>query len=78
MSKELSISELIRKKELLHLRIYDIDWDTDGVEVDLPTDLEVEWDYGLFKNGWDEDEVVDWLTDEFGWCVNGFSVVVLV
>ena len=65
-------------REFIYLRIYDIDWDTDGVEVELPTDLEVEWDYGLFKNGWDEDEVVDWLTDEFGWCVNGFSVVVLV
>jgi|TARA_B100001971_G_C18001444_1_gene437547 hypothetical protein len=62
-------------REFIYLRIYDIDWDTDGVEIGLPTELEVEW-----VDDWTEnfppsvDEIGDWLSDEFGWCVNGFCI----
>ena len=46
----------------------DIDWDTDGEEIDwLPKQCVVPPDL-------DDDEVADWLSDRFGFCVNGFSI----
>ena len=46
----------------------DIDWDTDGEEIDwLPKQCFVPPDL-------DDDEVADWLSDRFGFCVNGFSI----
>lgn len=46
-------------------RAYDIKWDTDGKAVDLPDDVYVRAE--------DENEVVDYLSDEFGFCVFGFD-----
>ena len=46
----------------------EIDWDTDGEEIDwLPKQCVVPPDL-------DDDEVADWLSDRFGFCVNGFSI----
>ena len=47
----------------------DIDWDTDGEEVDLPTEV-------TFEMEDDEDpslEGANAISDKIGWCVNSFS-----
>jgi hypothetical protein len=50
-----------------------IDWDTDGsVDTELP-DLPTTV---VLPDGIDEDDVADYLSDEYGWCVNGCDVVV--
>ena len=47
------------------IKVYDIDWDTDGEDVDLPSSVSVPADLS-------EDEIADWLSNEYGWLVNGF------
>jgi hypothetical protein len=50
-------------------RVYDIDFDTDGEEIDdLPTEMQVEYDG-------DEPamELADVISDKTGWCVNSFQ-----
>lgn len=51
------------------VNFYNIDWDTDGEEIDLPTDviLTVDEDIDVFLEG------ADLLSDEYGFCVNSFS-----
>ena len=44
-----------------------IKWETDGYEVDLPTEVEVE-------DGMSDDEIADYLSDTYGWLVEGFSL----
>jgi hypothetical protein len=53
-------------------KITEIDWDTDGETVDLPTEVEID----LAAEGITSprDEIADWLSDRYNWCVNGFSV----
>jgi len=50
-------------------RCYDIDWDTDGNEVELPNEMiiEVENDFDVSLDG------ANILSDKMGWCVNNFS-----
>jgi hypothetical protein len=47
--------------------VSDIKWETDGEVVDLPTEVEVDDDL-------DEDEIVDYLSDEYGWLVESFAL----
>ena len=58
------------------IMIYDIGWDTDGIDVGLPNIVfinnpteeqinEVNGDYS--------DVLADYLSDTYGWCVGGFS-----
>lgn len=47
-----------------------IDWETDGEVVDLPTEVELP-DY--LDNATD-DEITDYLSDTYGWLVNGYSL----
>lgn len=54
-------------EEPVHLRAVGIEWDTDGEEVNLPTEMDVP-DY-LY-----EEEISDWLTEETGFCHKGFQV----
>ena len=51
------------------INFYNIDWDTDGEEIDLPTDviLTVDVDVKVSLEG------ADLLSDEYGFCVNSFS-----
>ena len=51
------------------VNFYNIDWDTDGEEIDLPTDvvLTVDKDVEVSLEG------ADLLSDEYGFCVNSFS-----
>ena len=60
------------------MRVIDIDWDTDGQDIknlDLPTEVEVPDDIAdeIFDGGYDDD-VADWLSDEYGYCVYGFII----
>ena len=47
--------------------VTDIKWETDGEVVELPTEVEVDDDL-------DEDEIADYLSDEYGWLVESFSL----
>ena len=48
--------------------VTDIEWETDGYEVNnLPTEVEVDDDL-------DEDEIADYLSDEYGWLVESFAL----
>lgn len=44
-----------------------IDWETDGYEVELPQEVEV-------PNEIEEDYIADYLSDTYGYLVNGFSL----
>lgn len=46
-------------------------WETDGENVDLPN--EVELPPHLSEK--DEDEISDYLSDEYGWLHNGYSII---
>lgn len=50
------------------VRFYDIKWDTDDVEIDLPTEvvLDVECTVDVLEEG------ADILSDKYGWCVFSF------
>lgn len=54
---------------LIELEAYDIEWDTDGEEVDLPDKVRLmlhsEEDFGSV--------IADRLSDRFGWCVRTFQ-----
>jgi len=47
--------------------VTDIKWETDDEVVDLPTEVEVD-------DNMSDDEVADYLSDTYGWLVNGFSL----
>lgn len=57
----------------MKVRFHDIVWDTDGEQVDLPTEvtLEVEPDTVL------PEEAADTLSDKFGWCVQSVDYTIL-
>lgn len=43
-------------------------WDTDGEDVDLPTEIDIPEDMD------DEDEISDYLSEKTGFCHFGFSI----
>ena len=47
--------------------VSDIKWVTDGEVVELPTEVEVNDDLS-------DDEIADYLSDTYGWLVDGFSL----
>jgi len=48
--------------------IVKVNWDTDGELInDLPEQVEVP--------EMELDEIADWLSDNYGWCVNSFNVI---
>ena len=53
----------------MNIRFYEIDWDTDGEDVDLPVDvvLPVDDDLDVSLDG------ANVLSDKYGWCVNSFQ-----
>lgn len=56
----------------MELKVVNIDWDTDGEEVELPSEVIIDTQAEGIENP--EMEVADWLSDRFGWCVNSFSI----
>ena len=49
------------------MKAINIKWDTDDQVVDLPTEVEI-------PEGYSEDEVADYLSDEYGYCVFNFDI----
>lgn len=63
------------------MKAYNIKWDTDGDKKllkSLPKEVELPADEFNFDNYEDEDELLDavsdWLSDEYGFCHDGFDV----
>ena len=48
------------------VKVSGINWETDGEEVDLPVCATVE-----VNDDADDDEIVDALSDEYGWLIKG-------
>lgn len=46
-------------------KVTGIEWDTDGEDVELPSDVTIE-----VENGLSDDEIVDRVTDLYGWCIS--------
>lgn len=71
----------MESKGIRILAVKDIQWDTDGEPVDLPSEVYITERYiaktGEVEHGASEEEVfdmvADWLSDAYGWCVFGFS-----
>ena len=59
---------LINKR---NMRVYEIDWDIDHDDLDHVLDLPVEVEV---PDGTDIDDIADMLSDEYGFCINSFSV----
>ncbi|MCT7397728.1 hypothetical protein N5B56_01335 [Eubacterium sp. LFL-14] len=51
-----------------------VKWETDGCDVDLPTQFEIPERF-IDENGVDTEAVSDWLSDENGWLHDGFEVI---
>lgn len=49
-------------------RVYDIVWETDGEDVNLPTEVELPRDFGD-----DDDAITNYLSDEYGWLVISYE-----
>ena len=49
------------------MKAINIQWDTDNEMIDLPTEVEIPEDYS-------EDEVADYLSDEYGYCIFNFDI----
>jgi hypothetical protein len=53
---------------------FNIDWDTDGEEIDLPKEVTIPESVAKEHNAGDDTAVADYLSDEYGWCVNSLKV----
>lgn len=62
--------------DYIPVKVYDIEWDTDGEDVDLPTNVEIDVPTPIFNDGKEEVEefISDALTDEYGFCHMGFTL----
>jgi hypothetical protein len=49
------------------MKITNIKWETDGQKVELPDTI-------VFDKNYSEDEVSDYLSDEYGYLHNGFTI----
>ena len=49
------------------MKVTDIKWVTDGWDIELPSEVEVNDDLS-------DDEIADYLSDTYGWLVDGFSL----
>jgi hypothetical protein len=47
--------------------VYNIEWDTDGFEIDLPTEVDV-------PDNIDINDIADYLSDEYGFLVEEFDI----
>lgn len=49
------------------MKVTDIKWETDDVDVELPSEVDVD-------DNMSDDEIADYLSDTYGWLVEGFAV----
>lgn len=61
------------KGQVFELQVSRIEWDTDGEKIeDLPESLYLQFDD--FDDDFDfDEELSDWLSDKYGWCVSGYE-----
>lgn len=52
--------------------ITNISWDIDGEDIELPTELYLNFS-DMSKEDIDDDFLSDYLSDTYGWCHNGFD-----
>ena len=57
----------------MKIKLFDISWDTDGLQIDLPSEVVMEVDEDIDL----ENEAADLLSDKFGWCVFGCDYEIL-
>jgi hypothetical protein len=50
------------------MKVVKIEWETDGYKISLPTEVEIP-DYIT-----DKEDIADYLSDEYGFLVNGFYI----
>jgi len=57
------------------IRCYNIKWDTDGEEIDLPGEvvIEIEEEEGIDLETLVNEQGADVLSDEYGWCIFGYN-----
>lgn len=60
------------KKNAVNVKIYDIEWDDDGEDVDLPTKVDATIEYND-DDDYLSDVISDWLSNEYGYCVDDFT-----
>ena len=60
-------SKISGTEDLTEAYAVDIDWETDGEDVDLPTRVKL-------PAGIDDEDVADYLSDTYGWLVNGCNI----
>jgi hypothetical protein len=58
------------QKTIKGMKAVDIIWETDGEEIDLPTEVELPSDFERD----DEDAITDYLSDEYGWLVISYEI----
>ena len=49
------------------MKAININWETDGNDVDLPDEVKLPEDIN-------KDDVADYLSDKYGWLVNSFTI----
>ena len=60
------------------ITIYEIDWETDGEEVDLPESVTIDVSDWLIKLDTEEEineAICAYLSDAYGWLVSGYTRV---
>lgn len=57
----------------MKIRFFNIVWDTDGHETELPTEIELECSSDLNPSY----DGADLLSDKYGWCVESFDFTIL-
>ncbi len=59
----------------MKIRCWDIVWDTDGEDADLPREVVIEVDDEVWAEGsvTAEEAVSGALSDKYGWCHTGFN-----
>ena len=65
----------------MKIHITEIDWDFDDENCCVAPPTEVDADIPDITEEKDEieqgDEIADWLSDTYGWCVNGFQYTII-
>lgn len=54
----------------MKVRVSGIEWDTDGEDVDLPSDVTIEVDEDM-----SDEDVVNKVSDKYGWCISSVCSV---
>lgn len=56
------------------VRAIDIEWDTDGEDVDLSPNMDIPLNIAIDNGEIDEDAIGDYISEESGFCHYGFGI----